>query len=125
MSTKTLRKRIALVAVSALGAGLLSVVAVPSANAAIATSATYDFTGTAGAAGVCANNTSTNVMSVVFPAAGTNDLILGVNAAGTVKDVDAGAPVTVSIDGNAIITSAVVVAGTPATAAASSVANDK
>jgi hypothetical protein len=34
MSTKTLRKRIALVAVSALGAGLLSVVAVPSANAA-------------------------------------------------------------------------------------------
>jgi hypothetical protein len=35
MSTKTLRKRIALVAVSALGAGLLSVASVPSANAAI------------------------------------------------------------------------------------------
>jgi len=34
MSTKTLRKRIALVAVSALGAGLLSVVVAPSANAA-------------------------------------------------------------------------------------------
>jgi hypothetical protein len=34
MSTKTLRKRIALVAVSALGAGLLSVVAVPTASAA-------------------------------------------------------------------------------------------
>jgi hypothetical protein len=34
MSTKTLRKRIALVAATALGAGLLSVVAVPSANAA-------------------------------------------------------------------------------------------
>ena len=34
MSTKTLRKRIALVAVTALGAGLLSVVAVPTANAA-------------------------------------------------------------------------------------------
>jgi hypothetical protein len=34
MSTKTLRKRIALVAVSALTAGLVSVVAVPSANAA-------------------------------------------------------------------------------------------
>ena len=33
MSTKTLRKRIALVAVSTLGAGLLSVVAAPSANA--------------------------------------------------------------------------------------------
>jgi len=35
MSTKTLRKRIALVAVSALGAGLLSVVPVTSANAAV------------------------------------------------------------------------------------------
>jgi hypothetical protein len=35
MSTKTLRKRIALVAVSALGAGLLSVVPVTSANAAL------------------------------------------------------------------------------------------
>jgi len=35
MSTKTLRKRIALVAVSALGAGLLSVTVVPSANAAL------------------------------------------------------------------------------------------
>jgi hypothetical protein len=36
MSTKTLRKRIALAAVTALGAGLLSVVAVPSANAVAA-----------------------------------------------------------------------------------------
>jgi hypothetical protein len=34
MSTKTLRNRIALVAVSALGAGILSVLAVPSSNAA-------------------------------------------------------------------------------------------
>jgi len=39
MSTKTLRKRIALVAVSALGAGLLSVVAAPSANAIAGTTA--------------------------------------------------------------------------------------
>jgi hypothetical protein len=38
MSTKTLRKRIALVAVSALTAGVVSVVAVPSANAATFTS---------------------------------------------------------------------------------------
>ena len=36
MSIKTLRKRIALVAVSALGAGLMSVVAAPVANAATA-----------------------------------------------------------------------------------------
>jgi len=39
MSIKTLRKRIALVAVSALGAGLMSVVAAPSASAALATTA--------------------------------------------------------------------------------------
>jgi len=38
MSTKTLRKRIALVAVSALGAGMLSLVAVPAANAGVAAS---------------------------------------------------------------------------------------
>ena len=58
MSTKTLRKRIALVAVSALGAGLLSVVAVPSANAASATAvaqryeANVNANATAGVAGV-------------------------------------------------------------------------
>jgi hypothetical protein len=52
MSTKTLRKRIALVAVSALGAGLLSVVAVPSANAAggVAASTLY-ISATAGTSG--------------------------------------------------------------------------
>ncbi len=44
MSTKTLRKRIALVAVSALGAGLLSVVAVPSANAAVTSTAAISTT---------------------------------------------------------------------------------
>jgi hypothetical protein len=43
MSTKTLRKRIALVAVTALGAGLLSVVPVSSANA---TAGDFTFTGT-------------------------------------------------------------------------------
>jgi len=43
MSTKTLFKRIALVAVSALGAGALSVIAVPTANAAAVTSVTPAF----------------------------------------------------------------------------------
>jgi hypothetical protein len=53
MSTKTLRKRISLVAVTALGAGLLSVVAVPAANAsavAPADSKLYLATVTAGTA---------------------------------------------------------------------------
>jgi hypothetical protein len=54
MSTKTLRKRIALVAVSALGAGLLSVVAVPSANAA--STATID--SIAASTGLLANGTA-------------------------------------------------------------------
>ena len=79
MSTKTLRKRIALVAVSALGAGLLSVVAVPSANAAAATAITTDSvwiatptTGSNLAVGVCsidsdagaASGTSTSTATV-------------------------------------------------------------
>ena len=49
MSTKTLRKRIALVAVSALGAGLLSVVAVPSANAAAIAAGDFNLSTTASA----------------------------------------------------------------------------
>jgi hypothetical protein len=54
MSTKTLRKRIALVAVSALGAGLLSVVAVPSANAA----STATINSIAASTGLLANGTA-------------------------------------------------------------------
>ena len=61
MSTKTLRKRIALVAVSALGAGLLSVVAVPSANA---TSDITDIrTGSVGLLAGTANASITGVTS--------------------------------------------------------------
>jgi len=45
MSTKTLRKRIALVAVSALGAGMLSLVAVPAANATPTTETASSVTG--------------------------------------------------------------------------------
>jgi hypothetical protein len=70
MSTKTLRKRIALVAVTALGAGLLSVVAVPSANAAI-DGTTYKW-GTAvntapvaGAGGACSYSAATNTLTTL------------------------------------------------------------
>jgi hypothetical protein len=52
MSTKTLRKRIALVAVSALGAGLLSVVAVPTASAAAGDATNVTANATAGVAGL-------------------------------------------------------------------------
>ena len=81
MSTKTLRKRIALAAVSALGAGLLSVVSIPSANAAnndtaITKSDIRINTQTAGtnlAAGVCAidANASDNVRLAVSSTATT------------------------------------------------------
>ena len=49
MSTMTLRKRIAVVAVSALTAGLVSVVAAPSANAADLVAQDVSITSTAGA----------------------------------------------------------------------------
>jgi len=67
MSTKTLRKRIALVAVSALGAGLLSVVAVPSASAATGVS-TYDTAVTASATNfgiVSVTGTSNDVVEML------------------------------------------------------------
>jgi hypothetical protein len=68
MSTKTLRKRIALVAVTALGAGLLSVVAVPSANAAYA----------AGDLDVSATASSTNygIVSVTGATNSTVEMLL-------------------------------------------------
>ena len=77
MSTKTLRKRIALAAVSALGAGLLSVVSIPSANAdnnttAITVNDIRINTQTAGtnlAAGVCAIDSTSS--SQVLGALGT------------------------------------------------------
>jgi len=50
MSIKTLRKRIALVAVSALGVGLLSVVP---ANSAISAANTYNYSSSNGTVGVC------------------------------------------------------------------------
>jgi len=72
MSTKTLRKRIALVAVSALGAGLLTVVATPSANAAAGTAVAlgnvYINTPTAGtnlAVGVCSIDADAGVAAPV------------------------------------------------------------
>ena len=62
MSTKTLRKRIALVAVTALGAGLLSVVAVPSANA---TAGDLTFTGTGLLGSVTTNNSTTQTATIL------------------------------------------------------------
>jgi hypothetical protein len=68
MSTKTLRKRIALVAVSALGAGLLSVVAVPSANAA----AGDLVINTSGSVGLLASDeTGTTTKTAVLLSSGT------------------------------------------------------
>jgi hypothetical protein len=69
MSIKTLRKRIALVAVSALGAGLMSVVAVPTANAAdfdLAASAVYGNKGviTAATVGTVASPGTTGVLEL-------------------------------------------------------------
>jgi hypothetical protein len=101
MSTKTLRKRIALVAVSALTAGLVSVVTVPAANAGAVASTSYNFDGTAGATAICAKNNTTEVMSVVFPAASAQTYTL---TAATDVDVANGAPVTVAITGAGIIT---------------------
>jgi hypothetical protein len=70
MSTKTLRKRIALVAISALGAGLLSVVAVPSANA--------DAHGAAGEANMGA---FANVLSVATMASVTGSVVASTTTA--------------------------------------------
>jgi hypothetical protein len=69
MSIKTLKKRIALVAVSTLTAGILSVVSAPVANAAI-DAATYNWGSavntdyTTATAGVCSQNDTSDVLEV-------------------------------------------------------------
>jgi hypothetical protein len=96
MSTKTLRKRIALVAVSALGAGLLSVVAVPSANA---TGAITNLTGSVGLlAGPSAGTTtrtavllSTGTLAVNATAATTDEAYAVVSAGAVIVSVKSGA----------------------------------
>ena len=62
MSTKTLRKRIALVAVAALGAGVLSV-APANATAAVLAVGDYDFTAAATQPGVCVVSNSSSLGS--------------------------------------------------------------
>jgi hypothetical protein len=86
MSTMTLRKRIALVAVTALGAGLLSVVAVPSANAADGT-----ISATTGSIGLLAGpSAGTTTRTAVLLSTGT--LVITGTAASTAV-VSAGASI--------------------------------
>jgi hypothetical protein len=71
MSTKTLRKRIALVAVTALGAGLLAVVPVSSANA--------------GAGDIAATNTSVGLLKAPTIAAGSTTMTATLLSTGSLK----------------------------------------
>jgi trimeric autotransporter adhesin len=90
MSTKTLRKRIALVAVTALGAGLLSVVAVPSANASAGTiSNTTGSIGLLSGSSIVAGTTTTHTATLLS----TGTLSLTFGAASTAV-VSAGARIT-------------------------------
>jgi hypothetical protein len=98
MSTKTLRKRIALVAVAALGAGVLSVAP---ANAAPILTNEFRPQAVTTQPGVCAVDTTSGAQSVVVTAGSTFNLVL-TQAAGTDDYY-------VSVSGNATVAS---VAGT-------------
>jgi hypothetical protein len=112
MSTKTLRKRIALVAATALGAGLLTVVAVPSANAAAAAAADY-----AVAAGTplvqCFDSGQTVTSSVGVESIG----ILSTNTAAFTSSasLSAGETATLTITGSATFTAYTAAASNPLT----------
>ena len=82
MSTKTLRKRIALVAVSALTAGVLSVVATPSANATALANTVYA-PGAAGNPLACSISTSSGVDTVVLPLGADLDIAASANMEAT------------------------------------------
>jgi hypothetical protein len=70
MSTKTLRKRIALVAVSALTAGLVSVVAVPTANATVNANATTGAASATASIGLLASAGAGTTQTAVLLATG-------------------------------------------------------
>jgi hypothetical protein len=96
MSTKTLRKRIALVAVSALGAGVLSVAP---ANAVAIAVGDFDFTAAAAQPGVCAvTNTDAAGTTVATVVAGSKFKIE--------DDSDITGGIYISVSGNATIDSA-------------------
>ncbi len=82
MSTKTLRKRIAVVAVSALTAGLFSVVATPSANATALANTVYA-PGAAGNPLACSISTSSGVDTVVLPLGADLDIASSANMEAT------------------------------------------
>jgi hypothetical protein len=94
MSTKTLRKRIALAAVTALGAGLLSVVSTPAANAFAGTNvinvaansttgaAVVQIDGTQRSIGVVASDTTTALASTATMLT-TGTIVVGAGAATT------------------------------------------
>jgi len=98
MSIKTLRKRIALVAVSALGVGLLSVASITPASAAV--TADDIVVGTNTQLGMCANTTASGVDSAVIPLTSTG-LVIGTSGA-TDGDVAAGNDGYVTLSGPGI-----------------------
>jgi hypothetical protein len=123
MSTKTLRKRIALVAVSALGAGLLSVVAVPSANASATDAANVSTNvttgvplasvgGTAGSVGLLAEAGAGTTQTAVLLATGSLNVFIADDAAATTT---ASATVT---GGRFVAATAATISGTSSASAA-------
>jgi trimeric autotransporter adhesin len=106
MSTKTLRKRTALVAVTALGAGLLSVVAAPSANAAEGDT-TYNASTLL--VGTSAPTVSTNVGTATLAVGGTITLTMATAASHAgLFTVTGGTVVSASSEsGGSVISSAI------------------
>jgi hypothetical protein len=99
MSTKTLRKRIALVAVTALTAGLVSVVSVPAANAGVGDGNIDATAGSIGLVGAL-SGTGTTRTAVLLS---TGSLKISV-AAASVAVVSSGAKFTAFTGGNSLST---------------------
>jgi hypothetical protein len=100
MSKKTIKQRIALVAVSALTAGFLSVVSTPAANATLAGDS---FVLEATSIGICASDNATGDLSaLVMTKSGT----LVIDDAGALEAND-----TVKVSGSLVISSASLISG--------------
>jgi hypothetical protein len=123
MSTKTLRKRIALVAVSALGAGLLSVVPVTSANASATDAANVSTNvatgvplasvgGTAGSVGLLAEAGAGTTQTAVLLATGSLNAFIA-------DDADATTTASATVTGGRFVAAtAATISGTSSASAA-------
>jgi hypothetical protein len=131
MSTKTLRKRIALATVAALGTGVLSLVSVPAANASLITSTNIYDNATSGVAsatasvGILASDVSNGVTAQTATLLATGKIAVGASAgtANTIQNITVTGGTITAVSNTNASGGAATVSGTSLTTASAAAAS--